>query len=210
MKLLGVVTSLMTADSAGQAGAEAVVAASGSLAQRLEELQFDRGEGPSRDAFGSTRPVLVPELEHATGRWPGYAPTACEEGARAVFAFPLHVGAARFGVLSLYGARSGMLGERRIVDCLLLAELATEMLLDDPAGTADAPHADRNAMVAGSDFRDAVYQAQGMLMITLGVGLGEALARLRAHAYANGQDLSDLATDIVAGRTQLPAIEDGQ
>ena len=45
-----------------------------------------------------------------------------------------------------------------------------------------------------------IYQAQGMTMVDLGVPLPEALARMRAHAYATDQDLADLATDIIAGR----------
>jgi hypothetical protein len=44
-----------------------------------------------------------------------------------------------------------------------------------------------------------------MTMVDLGVSLPEALARMRAHAYATEQDLAELATDIIAGRTILPA-----
>lgn len=49
-----------------------------------------------------------------------------------------------------------------------------------------------------------VYQAQGMLMVDLGISLPEALARMRAHAWATGQDLTTLAGEIVAGQTRLP------
>ena len=37
-----------------------------------------------------------------------------------------------------------------------------------------------------------------MVMIQLGVGLPEAMARLRAYAYTNDRVLSDVADDIVA------------
>ena len=43
-----------------------------------------------------------------------------------------------------------------------------------------------------------VHQAQGMVMVQLGVSLGSAMARLRAYAYANDRSLADVAHDIVA------------
>ncbi len=48
-----------------------------------------------------------------------------------------------------------------------------------------------------------VHQAQGMLMVDLGVNAEEAMARLRAHASANGRTLGDVARDIVAGSLTL-------
>jgi hypothetical protein len=42
-----------------------------------------------------------------------------------------------------------------------------------------------------------------MVMVDLGISLQEALARMRAQAYASEQDLADLATDILGGRTRL-------
>jgi hypothetical protein len=42
-----------------------------------------------------------------------------------------------------------------------------------------------------------------MVMVQLGVTLPEALARMRAHAFAADRQLSDLAADILAGRARL-------
>jgi hypothetical protein len=42
-----------------------------------------------------------------------------------------------------------------------------------------------------------------MVMVDLGITLQEALARMRAQAYASDQDLADLAADILAGRTRV-------
>lgn len=52
-------------------------------------------------------------------------------------------------------------------------------------------------------FRNEVYQAQGMVMSALGITLTAALARMRAHAFAAGRDLTDVAIDIVEGRLRL-------
>ena len=48
-----------------------------------------------------------------------------------------------------------------------------------------------------------VYQAQGMVMVDLGVSLTEAMALLRAHAFTVGRPLGDVARDVVTGRLRL-------
>jgi AmiR/NasT family two-component response regulator len=42
-----------------------------------------------------------------------------------------------------------------------------------------------------------------MVMVDLGVGIEEAMARLRAHSYAEGRPIGDVAQDIVAGKLAL-------
>ena len=48
-----------------------------------------------------------------------------------------------------------------------------------------------------------LHQAQGMVMVQLGVSLAAALALLRAYAYANERDLVDVARDVVARTLRL-------
>lgn len=208
LAMSGAVVSLM-ATSAASSGHFGAIAASSSDAVRLvEDLEFSLGEGPGGEAFLTSRPVLTADLERAVGRWPGYAPAACAAGSRAVFAFPMRVGAARFGVLSLHMSRPRSLTAPEIATCLAVAELATEIVLDGfptlaGRGAPELPRLDHDRM------RDQVYQAQGMVMVQLGVSLPEALARLRGHAFAINQDLADLASDVLAGRTHLSSESDG-
>jgi len=95
----GVAVSLTTDD-----GERALAAASDATAADADELQFTLGEGPCREAFSSSRPVLVPDLSEASsiGRWPGYATDVQDRGVHAVFALPMQVGAARLGALSVH------------------------------------------------------------------------------------------------------------
>jgi len=44
-----------------------------------------------------------------------------------------------------------------------------------------------------------------MVHVQLGITLTEALARLRAYAYAHDRSLSDVATDIVTRRLVIEA-----
>ena len=140
--------------------------------------------------------MLVPDLRTCQGRWPGFAPAAIERGTDAVFAFPLQLGAVRFGVLTCVRAEAGPLGKRELSAGLIFAEVATELLLDS-SPTGDNPDPQLHAAMHA---HDEVYQAQGMVMVDLAVPLDVALARMRAMAFAEGISLQDLSADIVAGR----------
>lgn len=178
-----------------------VAAASSAAARHDEELQFDAGEGPTRDAYRDCQPVLVTNLEKAAGRWPGFTAAALEAGLSATFSLPLQVGAARVGALSLYWHRPLQPVDTDLRTALVFADLATELLLDDcvdDASTGLGP-----ALDLGLDMQAHVYQAQGMVMVDLGVRLPEALARMRAEAFATDQTLASLASRIIDGTTVI-------
>jgi hypothetical protein len=56
---------------------------------------------------------------------------------------------------------------------------------------------------AGADFQYVVHQASGMIAVQLGVGVGEALVRLRAYAFANDRRLTEVAADVVGRRLRF-------
>lgn len=194
----GVGLSLLTEDNYGGG----TLAASSAASRRLEELQFSLGEGPCIDAYTSRRPVLEPDLTtHGVRRWPGYAPAAREHGVEAVFAFPLQIGAARAGALDVYRNEPGSLTPDALTQAVTFAEVAMGLLLDGQDGARDGkttPDLD-DAL----SYRLEVYQAQGMVMVDLGVSIDEAMARLRGHAFAEGRYISEVAKDIVAGKLRL-------
>lgn len=184
-------------------GSHAVAAASSASTRRQEEAQFDLGEGPTRDAYSSGQLVEASDLESYGGaRWPGYTPAALAAGIGAVFAFPLRVGGTTLGVLTLYLSAPRTLDRSQMRAALVFAELVTELLMDSSM-SAEPGELDSDHHVALSSHT-YIYQAQGMVMVDLQITLPEALARMRAHAYATGQDLAGLATDIISGRTRLP------
>lgn len=197
LRLSGVAITLMT-DHAQQA----VAGASDEGARELEEMQFALGEGPGCDAFASGRPVLVPDLERAFARWPGYVPAALRLGTCAAYTFPLQLGAMRFGVLTFYADRASTLGAPELTLCMIFAEVATELLLESSSGRPGDADGEK-ALLSALHFRTEIYQAQGMVMAALDVTLVEALARMRALAFSTGQDLNDLARGIIDGSIQL-------
>jgi hypothetical protein len=171
-------------------------------ARDLEDLQFDLGEGPCVDSVRARRPVLEADLGgDGFGRWPAYAPVAYQYGARGVFAFPLQVGALCVGALDVYQDRAGPMPADAFVSALGFADIAMDMLVDGQAdASAGQVEPEVGAVLAP---RLEVYQAQGMVIVDLGVTLNEAMALLRAHAFTVGRPLGDVARDVVAGRLRL-------
>lgn len=181
-------------------GAYSMATGSDPATERIEELQFTLGEGPCVDAFTTSRPVLVPEVaDGAMRRWPAYAPAIHDAGVRAVFAFPLQVGAARLGALDVFRARPGSLSRAELSEAFVFADRVVTMLLDGQERVTD----DADGLDGVIENRIEVFQAQGMVMVQLGVTLTEALARMRAYAYAEDRHLSDVAADIVARRLRF-------
>ena len=167
----------------------------------VEDLQFTLGEGPGIDAHAHGRPVLEPTLDDPVDdRWPVFAPAAVEAGFLGAFGFPLQIGTIRFGALDLYQGARGDLGREQLGDALAMADIVTRALIDVQAG------ADLGALAgdfANTDFRAQVHQAAGMLSDQLEIRIADALVRLRAHAYADGRPVNDVANDVVARRLRL-------
>ncbi len=79
------------------------LSASDDVAARLDELQFDLGEGPCWDAVRSGRAVLEPDFTaESPTRWPAFAAAIHDDELRSIFAFPLAVGPLRIGAVDLY------------------------------------------------------------------------------------------------------------
>jgi len=170
----------------------------------VQELQLELGEGPGVDVLTSDVPVLEPDLaQRGVVRWPTFARAAHDAGVRAVFAFPLQVGVIRIGVLMLYRDHAGPLASEELALGLVLADVATQVVLAVQAGApADTVH----ELLAGEPAHWAeVHQATGMVSVQLDVSMDEAFVRLRAHAFGDGRSLRAVARDVVSRRLTLEA-----
>ncbi|MBO1767238.1 GAF and ANTAR domain-containing protein [Allobranchiibius sp. GilTou38] len=198
----GVGMSLMSAH-----GPEEVVAATDEVATTLMELQFTLGEGPCVDASALGKPVLQPQLRRAgPDRWTGFVPAALAAGIEAVFAFPLHIGVIRLGVLSLYRDAPGVLTPECVSQALVFSDVATQILLDlqaqMPAG--DVLHPD--LVVAGLG-RAQVHQATGMIAVQAEVSMAAALMLLRARAYRTDRSITAVACDVLASTIRFHPVD---
>ncbi|MFF1384284.1 GAF and ANTAR domain-containing protein [Arthrobacter sp. NPDC058288] len=177
---------------------ETMVCASNTVSARIDELQFDLGEGPRWEALGTRRPVLLPYVcSGSHPDWPVFAEALRDLDVSALFVFPLVLGAIDIGVVELYSSDAGPLSPADHSTALQLADAATWQLLRQlltlaPGGGTDAPP-------DGSPLsRREVHQATGMVLAQTGASATDALVMLRAHAFAQGRTVRDVARDVVA------------
>lgn len=194
LQVSGVAAGLMT-----DGGGGGVVAASSDVSRNLLELAFELGEGPSRDAFRGDVEVMIDDLAvDGAGRWPAFTTAARGMGVAAVYAFPARLGAIRVGGLLVHDARVEGLDAACRTDARVFTELCSTLMVDHQAGL------DGSAIAAtGWPTRAVTHQATGMVSAQLATSLPDALARLRAHAFAEGRLLEDVARDVVERRLRL-------
>jgi ANTAR domain len=178
------------------------VGSSGSSAGPLAELEITVGEGPGLEAFNSGRPVLVADIDgEDKGYWPAFADGIAALGTRAVFAFPLQLGAVRFGVFTLSRRSPGPLSAHILGQALRASDVTALLLLGTDGQLAEDFDAD---WLDDATWTRELHQATGMVMSKLGVGVEEAFVRLRAFAFAHGMPLSEAAKQVVARRLEFP------
>lgn len=162
----------------------------GGLADRVEHLQGELGEGPSLDAATGTGTVLADTTR--TTPWSRWAPAAAHAGAGGALAVPLVPGGAP-GVLTLYTAAPARVG----ADQVQAAESAAALLA--------LAHARRTAQLHEAlTTRTVIGQAQGLLMERLGVDADGAFAILRRLSSGAHRRLSQVAADLVQNRVLPP------
>ncbi|GAA4820319.1 GAF and ANTAR domain-containing protein [Tomitella cavernea] len=180
-------------------GMREVLYASDETAAAIESIHDTLGEGPAIEALTERRPVLVADLAADAARgWPVFAAEIGRRPVGAVFAFPLHSGAAIVGTMSLYRRSPGWLAPGDLSTTLRLVDLATTALL--------AITSSGGAFEEVPLPRAVVHQAVGMLVSAHSIPVDEAMARLRGHAFATGTGIADVAADITTGRLPPGAI----
>jgi hypothetical protein len=175
---------------------EVLVATSGPTVQTAQDWEFTFGEGPSHDAVTTRRPVFAAGSV-IQSRWPNYGAVAAELGLHVVAAVPLEIPSEPcIGSLTVFDP---WLGERSAVIPVLRtvadAVMQSFLLASDPAHTLP--------LFEEADFRLAVFQAAGMIMIARDCDMQDALALLRARTFVIGRPLKEVATGLVDGSVRL-------
>jgi len=176
-------------------GVLTTAAASSDLVMLLDDVQYDAGRGPCVEASVVGAPSHVNSPGHDT-RWGSFMVRVRDEGIRSVLSAPVTTNETPVGSLNLYSRRDGGFTEAD-------REVATR-LADHAAHLVEAVTAAEAVDLFGGQFeemlavRDAVSQAQGMLMDRSGTspeGAFDALRRLAGHT---GNALTEIAQDMVA------------
>ncbi|MCQ4205759.1 ANTAR domain-containing protein [Streptomyces longispororuber] len=160
------------------------------LGPELDTLQYTLGDGPTLQAALEGRAVTEPHLTTAdTARWPLFLPAAARTPARATVALPLLLGGASIGVLTGYRTTPGLPTTRQLDALNRLAATLLLFLTTALAAPVNGPTQNGGLRI----YRAEIHQATGYLAAELGIPVGQALLRLRAHATAHDQPLADLA-----------------
>jgi len=175
------------------------------ISEKLLDLEITVGQGPGVEASLSGVAIFESNLlSPESSRWMFYAPEAVALGVRAVFGYPLRIGAARFGSLILYCDQPGMLDDTQTSDAYLMASVIGRAVLAMQAG---APGEGLENEIAGLSMLDfTVHQAAGMLAVQASVPVKDALVALRSHAFATESSPTTLAARVVSRKTRYDAL----
>jgi hypothetical protein len=167
------------------------LAATDQTAARLEDLQDVLGQGPCRDAYRSGAAIAMQLGIDADQRWPEFTRAALEAVGRVwLSSYPMRPSRqAVFGTLSLYGTDNSSQHDAEAAQ--FLADAVGAALLRDPT-TDEAVTGD-----SAWSSRARIHQATGMVIAQLRLPPDDALAILRAHAYAHDTTLTEIAAKVV-------------
>jgi len=181
------------------------VSASDATAARLDELQFDLGEGPCWDAVAERRPVLEGSIRGAARRtWPAFSRALLDhEGVEALFAFPLLLGPLALGAMDLWCDRPGDLPDVSARRASTLADDVSRHLLR--RAVRDVADDQAEEVRVDKYSRRRVHQATGVVLAQADVSAEDAELLLRGHAFAKGVSMTEIADDVLEGRLSFAA-----
>jgi hypothetical protein len=187
------------------------VSASDDLAARLDELQFDLGEGPCWDAFGTGRAVLEPNIrQHPRGVWPAFSDAIRDHNVGAMFAFPLFVGPLQLGAMDLYSIEPKALSEKHTHQSAAFAAVVSRLILHRALERAGSEREGEGDALPDTRYsRRTIHQATGMVLAQLGLPPDEARLVIQAHAFATGRSMQEIAEDIVNRRLNFSMRDTG-
>ncbi|WP_285114237.1 GAF and ANTAR domain-containing protein [Leifsonia sp. fls2-241-R2A-40a] len=175
------------------------ISASDAQAARLDELQFDLGEGPCWDALRYRRPILEPDLQTRPRRWwPMFSPAVSQEDVGALFAFPMLVGSLKIGAVDIYSREPMSLTDRQTEQAVELTQRVARSVLQSALLPLDEE--EQRDTVAPKYSRRLVHQATGMVLAQLGVTAEDAHLVIRAHAFSTNRTMMAVSRDILEGR----------
>lgn len=197
----------MAVSTLGGVLASETLCASDRVAGRLDELQFDLGEGPCWDAIQRRRPILELDMP-GEGRkvWPALSAALVDDGVHGVFAFPLLLGSIGVGAIDLYTLARGGLNRDEVTRLQTLATAISRLVLAHAIARSGDP---MESEEENPHSRRVVHQATGAVIAQLQVSAAEALLVLQGRAYAEGRPVREVALGVVARRIIFTRQQDG-
>ena len=179
---------------AGEDGRPRSLATTDAVAQLLEQVQQEFGDGPSLAASTQGEPVAVTDLG-ADPRWIPLAAVVAQVSVRAVASVPVRLGGVVGGALNAHATTSRAWTPEELGRLEAVAELAAGLL----AGGVRLAHSQaevgqlRHALTS----RILIEQAKGVLAAQEGLDDNGAFQRLRRQARNAARPMVEVAADLV-------------
>lgn len=166
------------------------MAPSSAIAQRVDEIQVEAGQGPCLDALRQHQVFRTGNLPAET-RWPRFAGRAYDEtGVRSILGIRMWVEGDTLGALNIYSTAADAFDDYS-------QDVASVLAVH--AAVAWTSARQQEQMEEALSTRDLIGQAKGMLMLTHGIDADEAFDLLRTASQRDNTKLRDLAQRIASG-----------
>jgi hypothetical protein len=180
------------------------ISASDDQAARLDELQFDLGEGPCWSAVRTARPVLEPDLRNPQNHWPAFTAAVVDLDVRSMFAFPLLVGSLRLGAIDFYSRQGVQLDREQVRQAGTMADIVSRHVLR--RAVAEIGIGDERTTPYS---RRLIHQATGIVLAQLDLTAEEARLVVQGHAFSSERPMMDVARDVIDGRLSFSRRPEG-
>ncbi len=160
----------------------------------LDQIQYERGDGPCLTAFREMRVVHVPSMEAET-RWPEVTRRANEEGVRSSLSAPLIVRDRGIGALNFYSRSENAFSEGDHETAQTFGLHAAVVLANAQAywSAYDLSQQLERALAS----RAQIEQAKGVLIEQSGVSSDEAFELLKRASQRENRKLREIAAEVV-------------
>lgn len=188
----------------GQVMLSASLCATDALALRIDELQFDLGEGPCWDALSTTAPVIMQDVaRNAHDRWPAFSGALAQEPVASLMAFPISFGPLPLGAVDAYATTLVSLTAPQVRQMTDLMTVLSRRVVEH--ALHGSTRADNDLELdAGDRFsRRAIHQATGAVLAQLNVTPQDAHLLIQAHAFATHRTMAAVADDVLERRLRF-------
>ena len=172
-------------------------ASSDEVAETVDRLERELGEGPCLDAISNDSVYLDADLANGSP-WPRLAEQVmAQTPVRGMAGFRLRAGEGRSGALNLFSDASGGLTDRAIDQGIVLAAFVTVALV------AASERRSASTLKQGLESNREIGKAVGLLMAFHHVSDEEAFAMLRTASQDLNLKLSEVAQQVVANHNTV-------
>jgi anti-anti-sigma factor len=176
-------------------GKLATVASSNDTVLRMDQHQYQTGEGPCLAAAAEGHWFHIESLIEEN-RWPAFVPHAIDEGIASILSTPLMSSDRAIGALNIYSNTERVFGAPQQSLAALFATQVSEILADAGGAATDTETATRIASALRA--REIIARAQGILMVREHLTADDAAASLHRLARAARTTVLDHAGAITA------------